>query len=222
MISVIVPTFDNLEFLDECLNSILLSSESFDTEILVGVDSCLKTRKYIELNKFNPKIKFFFFKENVGPYVVKNTLSLNSKGSILLFFDSDDLMQAEMISSILHCSKSNDYVRFKYCEFNNLDSVNNQAIIGEGVFAIKKSTFLSFNGFYPWRCAADSEFRNRNSNYFTYPTPLFLRRIHSKSLTQQKETAYNSELRLTYAALIKSQMKMPPKKLVISDFELII
>lgn len=222
MLSIVVPTFNNVNFLEECLDSILDSCENFDSEILVGIDNCLDTLNYVKSKKLNSKIKFLFFESNVGPYVIKNTLSQQSNFSNLLFFDSDDIMNKQMVDVVLNNLKKHQCVRFKYQEFKTKKEINPEAIIGEGVFAISKSSFLNVNGFYPWRCAADSEFRNRNPDYCLISKPLFLRRIHSSSLTNQKNTSYNSSLRMEYIGLIRSLNKKKPEKLAISKCKLII
>ena len=42
-ISVIIPTFDNIEYIDETLDSIYKSGKNFDYEILIGIDGCNKS-----------------------------------------------------------------------------------------------------------------------------------------------------------------------------------
>jgi hypothetical protein len=47
-ISVIIPTFNNVEYIDECINSIMESSKKVSIEILVGIDGCQKTLNYVK------------------------------------------------------------------------------------------------------------------------------------------------------------------------------
>ena len=50
-VSVIIPTFNNVEYIDECINSIMESSKNFSVEILVGIDGCQKTLDYVKQKK---------------------------------------------------------------------------------------------------------------------------------------------------------------------------
>ena len=202
-LSIIIPTFNNVEFIDSCLDSVLKSGDGYNIEILIGIDSCLKTLSHIKSKTYSPLIKFYLFNENSGPYIVKNTLSLKSNSENLLFFDSDDLMNESMVGRILSCLENYDCVRPKYIEFNG-DPLNTSGPIipGEGVFAIKKNIFININGFRGWRCAADSDLSERlkrTSTQTTSPSDcLFLRRLHPNSLTQHSETSLSSPLRMKY------------------------
>jgi len=178
-ISVVIPTFNNIEFLDECLDSVLRSMKNLDGEILVGIDGCETTLEYITKKEYDLRIKFYYFKVNSGPYVVKNSLSQISKSEIILFFDK-----------------------------------NSKGEFGEGILAIKKSIFLSLNGFEPWRCAADSEFISRlYKNNYTFKgtnTVRMFRRIHPESITMKSETSYYSKQRRRYVELMNSKTYFGP------------
>jgi glycosyltransferase involved in cell wall biosynthesis len=202
-LSIIIPTFNNVEFIDSCLDSVLKSGEGYNIEILVGIDACPETLLHIKNKKHSPLIKFYLFNENSGPYVVKNTLSLKSSSDNLLFFDSDDLMNKDMIGCILFHLKNHDCVRPRYIEFKGDPSNTSGPIIpGEGVFAIKKNIFINIKGFRGWRCAADSDLSERlkrsSAQTVSPPNFLFLRRLHPNSLTQHPDTALSSPLRMKY------------------------
>ena len=209
-ISIIIPTFNTPEFLKECLDSILDSVKNINCEILVGVDDCDITLDFIKKNKFDNKINFFLFQKNVGPYVIKNSLSEISNSDILLFFDSDDIMEESMVTDIIRYSHNSTVIKPKYVNFRyKTEDYEKKEHYGEGVFAIKKSVFLEMNGFEPWRCAADSDFMGRiykNGVSFKHTDKImFFRRIHPNSLTQIKETSYISELRKEYIKKSKNK-----------------
>jgi glycosyltransferase involved in cell wall biosynthesis len=227
-ISIIVPTFNNVEFIEECINSIVKSCRGFKYEILVGIDKCEPTLTHVKNGEYNQNTKFYYFNENVGPYVIKNTLSVISKSESLIFFDSDDIMGLNMVNEVI--GKLNHYgcVKPKYNEFgeNKLHRNNSNNNWGEGVFGIKKPIFLHYNGFEPWRCAADSDFmgrliRNKVKMYVS-PEILFERRIHSKNLTLSKDTGFMSEIRGKYQKLSKGKTDFGPlPSLVTSLFSVI-
>jgi hypothetical protein len=107
-------------------------------------------------------------------------------------------------------------------EVKNINhNVKQTKTYGEGVFAIDKSTFLSFNGFRGWRCAADSEFMGRlyssKIKMFATKTVGFYRRKHPISLTQHPQTGLASKLRHDYVTKIKSKNE-PLKSLQIDSF----
>lgn len=218
-LSIIIPTFKNTEYIIECLLSIIKSIKSLDCEILVGIDNCEDTLEFIKGKTFDSRIRFFFFQKNVGPYIVKNTLVNKSNSETILFFDSDDIMCENMVEEVLKLQTSNDFVRPKYVNFNgpvpsNINSVNNGKLFGEGVFSIKKSIFMSMNGFEGWRTSADTDFMSRlykNGRKSTNTMAvLFYRRIHEDSLTQSKQTGYGSRIRSDYNNLIGSKTNFGP------------
>ena len=215
--SIIIPTFKNVNYLNECIHSILKSIDDLDCEILVGIDDCYETKKFVENNKFDNRISFYYFDKNVGPYVIKNTLSTLSKSGYLLFFDSDDIMNHNMIYNLLEYKKTHKIIKPMYFDFlNDVSNVNHKVTktktYGEGVFAIDKQTFLGMGGFKGWRCAADSEFFNRvykkNIKLITTNTVCFYRRIHPNSLTQHPDTNYSSKKRREYSKLIQNEVDL--------------
>lgn len=218
-ISIIVPTYNNIEYIDECLDSIVKSSKDYDYEILVGIDHCEKTLSYVKGKEFYGNIRFFYFEKNVGPYVIKNTLSKLSNCDILLFFDSDDIMCKTMVETIIPLQKNNDFVKpmsldFKHGNNPYIMNLKPTNTYGEGVFSINKELFLSMNGFEGWRCAADSDFMGRlykNKRTFKYtPKIVFYRRVHPQSLTQVSGTNMSSSMRANYAKISKNRKDFGP------------
>lgn len=217
-ISVIIPTFNNVEYLEECINSIYDSCVDREYEILIGIDACEKTVEFIKNFKINENTKVFYFKDNGGPYVIKNTLSQITKYDKIIFFDSDDIMEPIMATICDEGLEKFHVVRPKYTNFKviNTEKVfeKNPRRWGEGVFAIKKEIFLGLNGFEGWRVAADSDFigrlyRNR-AKFWNTSQVLFKRRVHSESLTMASETGFNSELRSQYARLSREKNTFGP------------
>lgn len=217
-ISVIIPTFNNVEYLEECINSIYDSCLDREYEVLIGIDGCDKTVDFIKNFKINENTKVFYFKDNGGPYIIKNTLSQITKYDKIIFFDSDDIMDPIMATICDEGLEKFHVVRPKY---SNFKVINDEKVFeknprrwGEGVFAIKKEIFLGLNGFEGWRVAADSDFigrlyRNR-AKFWNTSQVLFKRRVHSESLTMANETGFNSELRAQYARLSREKNTFGP------------
>ena len=219
-LTIIIPTFNSVDFINENLSSVINSMKSLDCEILVGIDNCEKTLEFIKNKTFDSRIKFYLFTKNVGPYVIKNSLTKLSKSEYILFFDSDDIMKESMITEMMEKIPTHDFVKPRYINFKHSEGYQKYInetksnLYGEGVFMIKKDLFLSMNGFEGWRTTADTDFMNRlykNSRKGgNTKTIVFYRRIHNNSLTQSKPTGYGSKLRSEYNNLVAKRKSFGP------------
>ena len=59
-LSVIIPTFDSIEFIGELITSIQNNKYDNEFEILFGIDGCEKTLEYVKTQEF-PKNFFFYY-----------------------------------------------------------------------------------------------------------------------------------------------------------------
>lgn len=206
----IIPAYKASRFIEEALLSIenqpfLLSC---NYEILLGIDNCQETLKTVEsLNIKN--LRVFYMDSNKGCYVIKNTLIPIAKYKYLFFFDADDILMPECLTTVNDYLQSYDIVRFSYFNFtnDNIEDKQTSSMVACGVFVCNSIVFNYFGGFKDWVCSADAEFQIRsikNIENFNLTTihlkneRLFYRRIHSDSLTRSNETGMNSELRLKY------------------------
>lgn len=212
-ISIIIATYGSPWYLKQCFDSLKKSCKQAGCsfEILVGIDSCEATLNEVDLY---PDINFFFFKERVGCYVIKNSLVSVAKSENILFFDSDDIMSDDGIREILKGLSISSHVRFKFFQFLDKDNFTPSSIpnyYGCGVFAIKEFMLNLFVGFYPWMCAADTEFEWR-LKYHNVPTvyidtPLFYRRVHNLALTKNDEYGMKSDYRRNMTQIILDKSK---------------
>lgn len=234
IISIIVPTYNVPDFLDECIESILLSCKNYeDCEILIGIDFCQNTLNHVLNKEFSKSVKFFYFDEHVGPYVIKNTLAKLSNSEKLFFFDSDDVMHESLISVLIEKLNIAPCIKPLYYNFSGeltekkKKSLTKSNHYGEGVFGIRKKTFIGLGGFEPWMCAADSDFmvRIQRNRIITLRSTdgFFYRRIHKQNLTQQKETTFGSEMRNKYVAMTNAKKNWGPlSELAVQDCFLIL
>jgi glycosyltransferase involved in cell wall biosynthesis len=203
MVSVIIPSYKAVKYIDECLNSIQ------GAEILVGVDGCQETFNHL---KNRSDIRLFYFTKNVGPYVIKNTLIDEASNEHILFFDSDDVLVNGVIQKVDNLLDTIDYVKLNYINFENRFIPNNKTMMNDAVIAINRSVFNRINGFQPWRCAADTELSHRlehnNISYKLLDGLAYKRRLHGENLTMKKETGHNSPLRKTYIEYINKYKRM--------------
>jgi len=234
MITIITTAFNNTEYIEECLDSILTSAKNLEFEVLVGIDNCEKTIfKCVEIKKKYPEnVKFLFFTEHSGTYVIRNTLAKEAKYNKLMFFDSDDIMNDILVSNVNQTLDNYQHVRYNYHTFHGVfsENIKRTAIPGNhfhtGTFGILKDIFLQNNGFEPWICAADGEFywrliKNNVKSKDLKILGLFYRR-HGNNLTAAGKTSMNSPLRKMYHNLrdvkISKDLFKPLPELKISNF----
>jgi glycosyltransferase involved in cell wall biosynthesis len=212
-LSVIIPTFDSVEFIGELITSIQNNKYDNEFEILFGIDGCEKTLEYVKTQEFPKNFFFYYFTENGGPYIIKNTLSELARYDKLFFFDSDDIMLDTLLSEVDNSLDKYDCVKPKFLNFKdykgNRNFSSDGSLYGEGVFGIKKEIFLNMNGFEGWKVAADSDFMGRiykfNKKINLTSDVLFHRRLHNKSLTRRKDTGYASQMRADYFRISKNK-----------------
>jgi glycosyltransferase involved in cell wall biosynthesis len=229
-LSIIIPTYNSVNFLDELFNSINKNKVDFPFEVLIGIDRCEKTKEYIKDKTFPPNFFFFYFLENVGPYKIKNTLSEVAKYDNLFFFDSDDIMTDSCLLQLNSMVTKYECIKPKFVNFRDDDFgrtyFEDKGLYGEGVFVIHKKLFLSMNGFEGWRCAADSDFMGRiykmKRKINLTKNILFHRRLHPNSLTSSRETGYKSQIRSNYFRISKSKKDYGPlPTLERSDYQML-
>lgn len=209
-VSIVVPTYDNVEFLEECISSIITSaSKCCEYEILLGIDNCKKTLEFVGRVKLfkNKHIKIYYFPKNVGPYIVRNSLAAKAKYDNVLFFDSDDVMMPNMMQTIMENFAGKELLKFKFYNFETSKDVTSiSSIFAHASFLIKKSKFYKMNGFYGWKCGADAEFAERyegqNNKTDFLDIPIYYRRYHDRNITKLPETGLQSKLRSRYGKII--------------------
>jgi glycosyltransferase involved in cell wall biosynthesis len=217
--SIIIPAYNSENFIKDCINSINnqthFNNTNTDYEILLGIDACPKTLKKGEKIFYqNPKIRLFNFFKNGGPYKTKNSLIPLAKYDYLLFFDSDDQMDVNMIFYIdKEMSKGYDVCRFKYKKYDNGTDpkINGKTFhrISEGITCHTKRVHEILGGFEYWPCSADTDFRFKCDGIFKVSTidkPLFFRRMHSTSLTRGKEYGLKTKKRKLYSQIIEKRI----------------
>lgn len=216
-ISVVIPAFKAERFIDECLLSIL--AQEYDPfEIVIGIDGCASTLEHVIPKAYPEKVRFFYFQQNRGPYVVKNSLAAECRYNNLLFFDADDVMAKDTLSRFDRLIQQFDLVRLPYINFNfNFNPKKNKTwgnAKSDGTFGVKKDKFLEVNGFYDWKCSADTEFVRRTEEmkwkHAGMEGVAIFRRIHGNNLTIHPSTNFSSDIRKNYDRIIKQERRTNP------------
>jgi len=218
--SIIISAYGSYNYIKECLDSV--QRQSFfkynnNYEILLGIDNCDKTlEKVKEIKENYDNLKVFYMKKNVGTYITCNTLIDNVSYDKILRFDSDDIMCDDMIENINKHIFRTDILRIKFVDFYDKlkfeDKLKikkkkaHKSTIAHGIVCFKHSVFDKLGGYMSWKTSADTEIMRRSENFFKsliVHRPLFFRRIHKSSLTNNSATNHGSNLRKVYKKQIK-------------------
>lgn len=171
--SLIVPVYNTEKYLEKCLNSII--NQTFDDyEVIVVNDGSTDNsekiiddfcNKYTNIKKLN--------KENGGLSDARNKGISVAEGEYLLFIDSDDYIENNLLYNINDIIKEKDYdlIKFGYdlVYENKIENTNNfvfdKEYNGEEVF---KKMVANKNPFeMAWLYAYKRSFWN--NYYFSYP-----------------------------------------------------
>ena len=190
-ISFCIPAYKSYNFIEECLDAI--ENQSCEKEILVGVDNCEDTLSKIKQISFKYKnLRVFWFSKNVGTSIVKNTLATHAKYSIISFFDSDDIMNADYSKYVINNINKNNVIRFCYQDYdNNTKLITDRNWCANGIISIFKDNFLKLNGFWEYRVTEDWDFMERWKKIGLDTQLKFLgfkRRLHNDNISYNINT----------------------------------
>lgn len=122
-VSVLIPVYNAERYIGECLQSII-NSDYQDLQILViddgSHDKSLSIIK--EFAKLDYRIEYFS-RENKGIAATRNELLERAIGDAVLYVDSDDWIDPEMVSSLVKILQDDEEVGIAMCrpikEFSN-------------------------------------------------------------------------------------------------------
>jgi glycosyltransferase involved in cell wall biosynthesis len=97
-VSVVMPNFNNSEYIGEAINSVL--NQSFKDFELIVVDDGSTDNSLQVIRKYGSRIRFIS-QSNSGVAVARNTGILESRGKIIALLDSDDVWHSEKLQKQL-------------------------------------------------------------------------------------------------------------------------
>ena len=214
-ISIIITAYKMEKYIKKTIDSIYNQTwfnKNDNWEILIGVDACNITLKYLHSIMKNYKnLRVFMMEENKGTYITTNTLMSIAKFDNLLRFDADDIMLPHLVELLMTNSESKNYdiISFKSKNFGKKTKTK-KIFFAVGQIFMKHWVFDYFGGFMPWRCGADTEFRRRVQKFVKFGKVnkiLFKRRIHDSNLTVQKKSKRHSVFRRWHRFYINNVSK---------------
>ncbi len=221
-ISVLIACYGVEDHILNTINSLLnADNEYIDLEILVGIDNDRKSLSKLSNGDLSEKVKIYFSQENVGPYIITNSLATLAKHDVIIIFGGDDIADEKILSvtakEIIKC----DILRWECIRMFENGEIDPSGQIFEmpGCFAIKKKIFFQHNGLKPWRVQADDEFKRRvdpKYNKIKLFKPMFKYLIRDNSLSRSQSFNHKSEFRMAYINLIEGYINnkfVDPKRI---------
>ena len=216
-ISILIPAYGVVEFIDETINKFIEIDNRFeylDIEFIIGIDACKDTFKHISKKVYPENFTIALTEKNYGEPIMKNSLISMCSNEKFIVFDSDDIPVTNMVNIIWEKLENHDFVLFKSYNFIHGEEPNKNDISKDywgGCFAGLKSKFIEMNGWYPWRVSADDEFKHRvkfdeNVRDLFLDEALFYYRIRENSSSRDKQTKKDSFLRRCYLDLMTEKM----------------
>lgn len=91
LISIVVPTYNCAEYLDETIQSILGQSHK-NIELIIVDDGSTDQTKSVVSRYLSPNVSYFYQENFGGPSKARNQGLHKANGELICFFDSDDIM----------------------------------------------------------------------------------------------------------------------------------
>lgn len=158
----------------------------------IGVDACENTASILKENK----IPYYYTKENVGTYILTNSLINNAqedKCDMFLRFDSDDIACRNfLLYGIEHTLKYNFISPYQILVDEHLNPINNKFKIAHGSMFATQLAIDALGGYYHYRVGCDTNFFRRAKRLgfgenITEKKPIYLYRQHDESLMKNKQ-----------------------------------
>jgi glycosyltransferase involved in cell wall biosynthesis len=122
LISVIIPTWNSAEYLPTTLDSVFAQTWNNTEVIVVDDGSTDNTRSVLE--PYGDKIRYFRQENWGGPSRPRNVAIDHSRGDFIAFFDSDDLMDLEKLTSAAKVLQAHPDVDFTFSNFRSIDETS--------------------------------------------------------------------------------------------------
>lgn len=232
-VSVIIPSYNSVKTIRDCLDNLLQQSTSVNYEIIVVDSSDDNTRDVLE--KYKAKVNVIYLDNKTSPGQGRNIGVKHASGQLLLFTDSDCMPNRDWVQrnfdlckkhSIVGGSVVNGRPEFQiswaeyYIEFREF-SANSPERTVDFVptcnLAIRKSAFDQVGGFPEIRASEDVlfSFKLRELGFCVHFNPQnYVRHLNRYEkmpyLNNQKMLGYNSAIaRKTYPLPGASLVKYP-------------
>lgn len=118
LISIVIPCFNDVQFIEQAVNSALNQTYLNKEVIVVDDGSNFKTKEV--LKKLEPKITKLITQENQGQSKARNIGIEASKGEYILVLDSDDFFESSFCEKAIDVFLKNNLVEIVTCDTNRI------------------------------------------------------------------------------------------------------
>lgn len=145
----------------------------------------------------------FFSPENVGPYLLRNSLAAITSWDALAIFDADDIMMPKYLASLLPLVQDGIAGGARQTITKNGVAKDKGLPFRHGVCVISRQAWLELGGFRPWRILGDWDFiyraKAKKIPITSYDDkPVYRRREHPNSITSSPTTGRRTPIRKQY------------------------
>ena len=155
--SIIIPTFNRANFMEETIRSVQNQTYTDWECIVVDDGSTDHTKELIgEISRNDPRVRYVYQK-NAERSAARNNGIRHSRGNYVCFLDSDDFFESGYLFELNHFIEQNKIDKgFIICNFNNWDGINK---VTNQVPAMKdpKSDWLFINPVSPSRVCVSKQ-----------------------------------------------------------------
>lgn len=125
-ISIIIPIYNAEKYIEKCLNSI--KKQTYSNYEIIIVDDGSKDNSLNICENFKKKNKSIILKiftqKNEGPSSARNKGIANAVGDYIIFVDSDDYLEENLLKDLLNGCEKDIMVRSNYKTFKNDEILN--------------------------------------------------------------------------------------------------
>ena len=125
-VSIIVPTFDRLEYLATAIESVFAQTYTRWELIIADDGSGAPTRTYLQSLR-DPRVKVIWLAHSGRPSVVRNAALREAHGEYIAFLDSDDIWLPAKLEIQLGSLRRNAGRHWSYTRFTLVDASGNSA-----------------------------------------------------------------------------------------------
>jgi teichuronic acid biosynthesis glycosyltransferase TuaG len=122
LVSIIIPCYNAEKYISETIYSILKQKHVLFEIIIIDDGSSDESKNII--HQFSDSRIFYFYQENKGVSVARNTGLSKAKGEFVIFFDADDLMTDDFLIERVSYLNNNFKVDFVCSLIKKIDELN--------------------------------------------------------------------------------------------------
>ncbi|MCI8330684.1 MAG: glycosyltransferase [Bacilli bacterium] len=125
--SIIIPVYNTEKYLKRCIESVLNQTYQNFEIIIINDGSKDKSEEILKNYETNTKIKIIK-QINHGVSYSRNVGIQKAKGDYIIFLDSDDLLEKDLLETINKNTNNEDMIKFSYCDLKNNEKIKRGTI----------------------------------------------------------------------------------------------